>query len=83
MSLCNKIKLPPYDSDKLPNAIFQFEATKSLGETNVYTQQKLRVLGDNWIVHGINCGSKINKDNIEGFCHPTIWMALIYGASIS
>ena len=53
-----------------------------MGETNVYTQQKLRVLGDNWIVHGINCGSKINKDNIEGFCHPTLWMALVYGASI-
>ena len=53
-----------------------------MGETNVYTQQKLRVLGDNWIVHGINYGSKINKDNIEGFCHPTLWMALVYVAPI-
>ena len=40
------------------------------------------MLEKNWIIHGCNCGSKINKDDkIEGFCHPTLWMALVYGAS--
>ena len=45
-------------------------------------QEILRVLENNWIVHGCNCGSREYKDdNVAGFCHPTLWMALVYGAS--
>ena len=71
VSFHEKMKLPRYDSDKVLNAILQFKAAKSLGGTNVYTQQQLRVLEKNCIVHGINCESKINKDKTEGFFHPT------------
>ena len=33
VSFHDKMKLPPYGIDKLPNAVFQFNAAKSLGET--------------------------------------------------
>ena len=37
VSFHDKMKLPPYKIDILPNAVFQFNAAKSLCETNVYT----------------------------------------------
>ena len=82
VSFHDKMKLPPYKIDILPNAVFQFNAAKSLGGTNVYTQKQLQVLDRNWIVHKCNCGSTVNTDDlVRVFCHPAVWMALVYGAS--
>ena len=84
VSFHDKMKLPPYDISKLPNAVIQFCAGGPLGETNVYTQHKLQIIDKNWIVLPVDSPykAKENKDDyIHYFFHRVLWIALFHDAS--